>query len=72
MKRQDAREAFEATANLLIREVTTGKWDHIVPRWSSIPVEDWNEVLSEFSSRCPGHAHSDYVDALRRSQWDNR
>ena len=70
--RQEARKAFAATADLLIGEVTTGKWDHIIPRWSSIPVEEWDDVLREFASRCPGHAKADYVDALRRSQWNNR
>lgn len=71
-KRQEAREAFAVKADLLIGEVTTGKWDHIIPQWSSIPVEEWGEVLQEFSSRCPGHSKSDYIDALRRSQWNNR
>jgi hypothetical protein len=71
-KRQETREAFAITADLLIGEVTTGKWDHIIPQWSSISVEEWDEVLREFSLRCPGRDKSDYIDALRRSQWNNR
>lgn len=71
-KRQEDRETFAATADLLIGEVTTGKWDQRIPHWSSTPIEEWPEILQEFSSRCPGHPKSDYVDALRRSQWNNR
>lgn len=71
-KRQQARKAFATTATGLIDEVTTGKWDHIIPRWSNIPVEAWDEVLREFALRCPGHEESDYVNALRRSLWNNR
>ena len=71
-KRQEGKKEFATTADLLIGEVTTGKWDHIIPHWSSTPLEEWEEVLREFAARCPGHAESDYVDALRRSQWNNR
>jgi len=71
-KHQAAREAFTTTADLLMREVTTGKWDQIIPLWSSIPVEEWDAVIQEFSLRCPDRTKSEYVDALRRSQWNNR
>ena len=70
--RQEERKAFAATADLLVGEVTTGKWDHALQRWSSIPVEEWDVVLREFALRCPGHEESDYVEALRRSVWNNR
>jgi hypothetical protein len=71
-KRQKARSTFGDTAELLIREVAAGKWNHIIPTWSSVPVEEWEPVLKEFSFRCPGHGKSEYVDALRRCQWHNR
>lgn len=71
-KRKAEREAFATTADLLMGEVTAGKWDHRIPDWSSRPVEEWDEILQEFSSRCAGYSRSDYVDALRRSQWNNR
>ncbi len=71
-KRQEERSLFVTTARCLIADVVAGKWDHIIPTWRSKPVEEWDEVLEEFSLRCPGHEKSDYVDALRRCQWNNR
>lgn len=71
-KRHAARQALPATADLLIAEIVAEKWGHLQPPPSSIPVEEWDEVIREFSQRCPGFHRDDYVEALRRSQFNNR
>lgn len=71
-KRKISREHFTSTADELIQAVISGDWDHVLPKWKSLPVESWDEVLVEFAYRCPGCNKHDYVDALRRSQWNDR
>jgi hypothetical protein len=71
-KRQEKRALFATTAKRLIEEVVAGKWDHVIPDWRNKPIEGWDEVLEEFSSCCPGHDETEYIDALRRTHWSNR
>jgi hypothetical protein len=71
-KRTQARNEFAATAEVLIREIWDGKWDHLSPDWKSTPIGQWKEVLKEYSVRCPGYTPQEYVDSLRRSFISNR
>jgi hypothetical protein len=71
-KRQEARRLFADTSDLLIRELTGGGWDESIPHWKRTVVGEWEELISEFSKRCPGHAREAYAEALRRSHWDFR
>ena len=71
-KRKIERKIFSDTTDALVREVVLGKWNHVSPDWSSIPVEDWSEVIQKYSLRCPGYDKEDYTKALRRSQWNYR
>ena len=66
------RQMFRDTANALFTEVISGQWNHVIPDWNSTPVEQWRTILAEFSSRCPGHTTDEYIEALRRCQWNNR
>jgi hypothetical protein len=66
------RGALDKTAETLIEEVCTGKWSHLMPPLNTRPVEQWTEVVSEISVRCPGHSTDEYVFALRRAQLFNR
>ena len=71
-KRELERKKFTETASALHMEVISGKWDHKLDNWSGTSIEEWHAVLDEFSSRCPNHEHDDYIQALRRCQWNNR
>ena len=68
--RQDKRKLFSDTAKALIEEVYSSKWDNI-DYWHT-PIEEWSEVLAEYELRCPSYSRNDYIDALRRAQWNNR
>lgn len=70
--RQQARKAIPETADALISEIESGAWSECKPSLNSIPVEQWDDVVREFAQRCPGKTRDDYVDALRRSQFNNR
>jgi hypothetical protein len=70
--RQQARKAVPETADALISEIESGAWSERQPSLNSIPVEQWDDVIREFAQRCPGKTRDDYVDALRRSQFNNR
>ena len=72
LNRQQARKALPETADALIDEIDNGAWSDHRPPLNSIPVEQWDKVIDEFSRRLPGKTSEDYVEALRRSQFNNR
>lgn len=65
-KRTETRRIFAATADVLIEEVTSGKWNDVFPNWQRKPIGEWDKVLKEFSLRCPGHTGEEYRHALAR------
>ena len=54
----------------LAEEVRSGKWRNFVT--SPVRVISNPELLREFKLRCPGHAESDYQNALARGLHDSR
>lgn len=66
------KRSLDKTAEALIDEICTGKWSHLTPPLNSRPIEQWPEIVSEISVRCPGHSTDEYVFALRRAQFMNR
>ena len=69
--RKLARIELRKVADVLVEEMSQGKWDH-VPNLRTRPMEELFELFTELESRCPGHSRIEYVETFLRSHWENR
>lgn|GEM_PF-1871782 len=70
-KRNLARAELRKAADILIKEMNLGKWDHVI-NLRIRSVEELSELIDELESRCPGHTRDEYVETFLRSNWENR
>jgi len=69
-KKKEARIQLRKTADIIVQEWATGKWDHL--NLKSRPVSEYTELFDELEKRCPGHSKEEYRETFRRSHWENR